>query len=284
MQRRLHHVGLALAGLWISCALPAAELAGRFIDLQTVRLWIIDSGGAGEPVILLHPRTGNAEIWQYTVAALAENGYRAIAIDHPGWGRSEVHDAQNPAPVAETIDALLDHLELEAAHVVGTAIGGYIALDYAAWRPDRTRSLVIAASGLGLKNDPEYDAFRKRAEIPGMRQQPSHIREISPTYRGMNPEGVTRWREIYRNAQREGAVEPPLRTPNTPEKLASIRVPTLIIAGGTDLVTPSGAIRLWSRHVKAVKELRVIPEAGHVLVWEQPQVFNQILVEFLRKQ
>ena len=278
---RLYLALFALAAFWTSGA--GAELPGRFVDLPTVRLWMIDSGGSGEPVILLHPRTGNSEIWQHTVAALAENGYRAIAIDHPGWGKSEVHDAQNPAPVAETIDALLDHLELDQVHVVGTAIGGYIAMDYAAWQPERTKSLVIAASGLGLQNDPEYAAFRERARIPAVDRQPSYIREISPTYRGMNPEGVTRWREIYKNAQQQGAVEPPLRTPNTPEKLASIRVPTLVIAGGTDLVTPSGAMRLWSRHIRATKEFLVIPEAGHVLVWEQPQVFNQILIDFLQR-
>lgn len=278
-----HLLFFALAGFWSSFGAFAAELPGRFVDLPTVRLWMIDSGGTGEPVILLHPRTGNSEFWQYTVPALAEAGYRAIAIDNPGWGKSVVYDANNPVPVAETIDALIDHLELGEIHVVGTAMGGYVALDYAAWRPERTKSLVIAASGLGLQNDPEYDAFRKRAEIPGMDQQPSDIREVSPTYRGMNPEGVARWKEIYNNAQQEGAVRPPLRTPNTPEKLASLRVPSLVIAGGMDLVTPSGAMRLWSRHITAPKEFLVIPEAGHVLVWEQPEVFTQTLIRFLQK-
>ncbi len=56
-----------------------------------------------------------------------------------------------------------------------------------------------------------------------------------------------------------------------------------MIAGGIDLVTPSGAMRLWSRHITAPKEFLVIPEAGHVLVWEQPEVFNRILIDFLHK-
>lgn len=272
---------LVLAG--VSVGASAAELTGRFVDLPTVRLWMIDSGGTGEAVVLLHPRTGNSDFWQYTVPALADAGYRAIAIDNPGWGKSVVHDAQNPVPVAESIDALLDHLGLDDIHVVGTAMGGYVAMDYAVWRPERTRSLVIAASGLGMQNDPEYRAFRERAEIPGMDQQPSYIREISPTYRGMNPEGVARWKEIYNNAQQEGAIRPSLRAPNTPEKLASLRVPSLVIAGGMDLVTPSGAMRLWSRHITAPTEFLVVPEGGHVLVWEQPQFFNRALIDFLRK-
>ena len=74
-----------------------------------------------------------------------------------------------------------------------------------------------------------------------------------------------------------------MKAPNTPEKLASLRVPTLVIAGGMDLLTPSGAIRLWSRHITAPKEFLVMPEGGHVLVWEQPDVFNQTLINFLQK-
>jgi pimeloyl-ACP methyl ester carboxylesterase len=278
-----HLIVLALAGSCCSFTALADELPGRYVDLPTVRLWMIDSGGTGEAVILLHPRTGNSEFWQHTVPALVDAGYRAIAIDNPGWGKSAVYDAQNPVPVADTIDALIDHLELDEIHVVGTAMGGYVALDYATWRPERTRSLVIAASGLGMQNDPEYREFRARAEIPGMDKQPSDIREVSPNYRGMNPEGVARWKEIYNNAIRDGAVRPPLKAPNTPQKLATLRVPSLLIAGGMDLVTPSGGMRLWSRHITAPKEFIVVAEAGHVLVWEQPNVFNQVLIDFLQK-
>ena len=272
-----------ITGFWLLFSALIADSSGQFIDLPTVKLWITDSGGMGEPVILLHPRTGNSEYWQYTVSALAGAGYRAIALDYPGWGKSVVHEGQNPAPVAETINLLIDHLGLEVVHLIGTAMGGYIALDYASWQPNRIKSLVIAASGLGLENDSEYSVFRQRAEIPGMSEQPSDIREISPNYRGMNPEGVERWKKIYDNGQQKGAVRPPLRTPNTPEKLALLSAPTLVIAGGIDLTTPSGGMRLWSRHLTVPSEFLVISEAGHVLVWEQPKVFNQAIITFLQK-
>ncbi len=278
---------LALAGF---CTVPGALAAdfqsdsgGRLIDLPNVQLWITDSGGTGEPIVLFHPNTGNSDIWQHSVPALVEAGYRAITFDKPGWGKSIVREGQNPFPVAESLDALFDFLELDEVHLIGTANGGYFAFDYAIWRPERVKSLVIAASGLGLDNDPEGDVFRIRAEIPGMRQQPSEIRELSPTYRGMNPEGVVRWLEIHDNSRQEGAIEPPLLTPNTPQKIATLNVPIFVIAGGIDLVTPSGAMRLWSQHLNVPYEWLVIPEAGHVLVWEQPDVFNQAVIEFLQK-
>lgn len=261
----------------------SATAAGRFVELPNVRLWILDTGGSGEPVILMHPRTGHSDIWQYTLTALAEAGYRGIAVDSPGWGKSTVRAGQDIVPVADTLDALFDHLQLDKVHLVGTAMGGYVVLDYAAWQPERIRSLVIAASGLGLENDPEGDAFRAIAEIPVLDNQPAEVREMSPSYRGMNPEGVKRWLEIHDDSEQEGAVRPPLRTPNTPVKVAAIKVPTFVIAGGTDLTTPSGAIRLWSKHLTVPYEFLVLPEAGHVLVWEQPDVFNKALIAFLRK-
>jgi pimeloyl-ACP methyl ester carboxylesterase len=278
-----HLVLVTLAGVLISSGALAADPSGRLVDLPNTRLWIVDSGGPGEPVILLHPRTGNSEYWQYTVKALSEAGYRAIAIDYPGWGKSILKPGQNLVPIAETIDALVDTLQLDQIHIVGTAMGGYIALDYAVWRPERVKTLVIASSGLGLENDPEVDAFRKRAEIPGMAQQPSEIREVSPNYRGMNPQGLALWKTIHDNGQHKDTVPPPLRSPNTPEKLASNKAPALIIAGGIDLVTPSGSIRLWSRHLTVEHDFLVMPEAGHVLVWEQPEVFNPALISFLKK-
>ena len=70
--------------------------------------------------------------------------------------------------------------------------------------------------------DEEADTFRKRAAIPGFNQLPPEVREMSPSYRGMNPEGVARWKEIEARSMQAGAVNPPLRTPNTDQKIASI--------------------------------------------------------------
>src|SRR5882757_6128525 len=166
---------------------------GAFIDLANVKLWVTDTGGTGDPIILLHANTGTTEAWQKQIPVFAQAGYRVIAFDRPGWGRSVVHTGMNPLPVAETLDALVDHLKLTKLHLVGVAGGGYIALDYAAWRAERLKSLVLAATGLGLTADEEAVTFRTRAAIPGFAQLPSDVREMSPSYRGMNPEGVARW-------------------------------------------------------------------------------------------
>jgi pimeloyl-ACP methyl ester carboxylesterase len=273
-------------GLFVSLASGgtawADDASGVFVDLPNVKLWVTDTGGSGDPVMLLHANTGTVENWQKQTPAVVAAGYRVIAFDRPGWGKSVVHAGQKPVSVAETMDALADHLKLTRFHLLGIAGGGYIALDYAVWRPERLKSLVLAATGLGLSADGEAVTFRQRAAIPGFAQLPAEVREMSPSYRGMNPEGVARWKEIYARAKQPGAVEPPLRTPNTNAKVALITTPTLVLAGDVDLTTPSGAVRLWAKHLNS-HDWVLIPEAGHSVAWEQPEAFNQAVLAFLRK-
>jgi pimeloyl-ACP methyl ester carboxylesterase len=273
---------VAALGLAASSGARADDAAGVFVELPNAKLWVTDTGGKGDPVILLHANTGTSESWQNQTPALVQAGFRAITFDRPGWGKSVVREGMKPISVAEDLDVLADRLGLGKFHLVGTAGGGYVALDYAAWRPERLRSMVVAASGLGLKGDEEADAFRQRAAIPGFNQQPPEVREMSPSYRGMNPAGVARWKEIEAHSKQAGALEPPLRTPNTDEKIASIATPILVVAGDVDLTTPSAAIRLWAKHLKAYDWL-LVPEAGHAVAWEQPDAFNQAVLAFLRK-
>jgi len=80
--------------------MPAAEApsSGAYADLPGVKLWFTDSGGAGVPIVLLHPNTGTVEIWQPQIAAFATAGYRVIAFDRKGWGKSLADPASGPQP------------------------------------------------------------------------------------------------------------------------------------------------------------------------------------------
>src|SRR5579863_4237375 len=96
---------------------------GAHVDLRGVKLWFTDSGGGGEPVILLHPNTGTSETWEPQIAALSKAGYRAIAFDRRGWGKSfadKIPGAQ-PASIAGDLDGLVEHLKLGKFHLLGVA-------------------------------------------------------------------------------------------------------------------------------------------------------------------
>jgi len=263
---------------------PLASAPGAHIELPGVKLWVIDTGGSGVPIVLLHPNTGTVEIWQPQIAPLASAGYRVIAFDRRGWGNSTPVPETGPQPgsIAGDLDVLADHLALEEFHLLGVAGGGFAALDYAAWRPERLRSLIVGAS-TGAIADPEMADFIARIAIPDIRKQSAHYREIGASYRGANPEGVRRWIEIDEHARQPGAgFQPQLRTPNTFAKIATIPTPTLVIAADADLLAPPALMRLWARHMQN-REWAVIADAGHAMAWERPGTFNDLVLDFLAR-
>jgi pimeloyl-ACP methyl ester carboxylesterase len=255
---------------------PAAELPG-------VKLWFTDTGGTGVPFILLHANTGTSAVWANQVESFSWAGYRVIAFDRRGWGQSIADPATGPQPgsIADDLDALVEYLNLDKFHLLGTAGGGFAALDYAAWHPERLRSLVIAAS-TGQVADQEIADFIARIEIPGLRKLPAVYREVGPSYRGANPDGTRRWIEIEGRARQAEAPDQPLRTQNTLAKIATIPTPTLVIAADADLLAPPALMRIWASHLKN-HEWAVVTDAGHAVTWEQPDKFNEKVLEFVQR-
>lgn len=263
---------------------PTSSPTGAYAELPGVKLWFVDTGGSGVPVVLLHPNTGTVVVWEPQLAALSQAGYRVIAFDRRGWGKSTPDPETGPQPgsIAGDLDALVGRLKLDRFHLLGVAGGGFTALDYAAWRPERVRSLIVGGS-TGALEDPEVAAFIGRIAIPEIRKQSAHYRELGPSYRGANPEGTQRWIEIDEHSRQPGVpFQPPLRTPNTLAKIAAIPTPALIIAADADLLAPPALMRLWATHMKN-HEWAMIHDAGHAMAWEQPGRFNDIVLEFLRR-
>lgn len=256
--------------------------SGAHARLPGVRLWFTDTGGAGVPIVLLHPNTGTVATWEPQIAGFSQAGYRVIAFDRRGWGKSVADPASGPQPgsVAGDLDALADHLKLEKFHLLGIAGGGFAALDYAAWHPERLRNLVVGGS-TGAIEDKEIVDVIARIAIPDIRKQSAHYREIGPSYRAANPQGTRRWIEIDEHARQPGAAfQPTLRTPNTLAKIATIPTATLIIAAGADLLAPPALMRLWAAHMRN-HEWAIIHDAGHAMAWEQPGTFNDKVLDFL---
>ena len=184
-----------------------------------------------------------------------------------------------PGTVADDLEALAKNLGLRNFHLVGIAGGGYIAIDFAVAYPDRVRTLVIAASSGGVE-DPEMDQMRARLRYPGLNSTPSEFREVGVSYRAANPEGTRRWLEIEHRAQQPGALEQPLRSPQTRVKLGGVRAPTLILAGGADLLAPPAMMQLLVKYIPKSRFISV-PDAGHAVAWEQPSSFNSAVLAFI---
>ena len=165
--------------------------------------------------------------------------------------------------------------------LVGIAGGGFAALDYAAWQPQRLEKLVIAGSN-GQFSEPEMQDFYARIAVPGLtgRIEVRPFLEVGVAYRAEDPEGFARFIAMEHAARQEGAPAQPLRTPNTFAKVATIRTPTLVLMGGADLLAPPALMRTWSRHLPDVRYAE-IGDAGHSINWERPEAFNRHMLGFL---
>ena len=266
-----------------SPAQPEA-LAGAYLNLPGVKLWYVDSGGDGTPVVLLHANTGTVEAWQHQITVFAQAGFRVIAFDRRGWGNSQADalTGEQPGSVAEDLEALVQHLQLPAFHLVGIAGGGFVALDYAAWHPERLLKLVVAASN-GQFQEPAMQAFYDRIAVPGLTGQAAlrPYLEVGVSYRAEDPEGLARFVQMEHAARQPDAPAQPMRTPNTFAKVASISAPTLVITGGADLLAPPALMHFWASHLRRVIFVNV-PDAGHSINWERPQAFNDHVLRFLQ--
>jgi pimeloyl-ACP methyl ester carboxylesterase len=267
----------------VSLSAQAPSPRGGFADLPGVRLWFTDTGGNGQPIVLLHAATGTTESWAPQIEAFAKAGYRVIAFDPRGWGRTIPQPGSGPQPgtAAEDLDALVSFLKLGRFHAVGVAAGAQMALDYAAWRSDRLASLVLAAT-IGPGAEPEVAAFQKRITVPGLDKLSEEYREVGPSYRGANPDGLKRWIEIAHGARPPAAGDrQPFRLPNDYAKLPLVRVPTLLIAADADLLSPPGMMRLWAGRIAGARWAQV-EDAGHSVAWEKPAVFNDLVLRFIK--
>jgi len=245
--------------------------------------------GSGEPVAFIHAGVANLRMWDDQAAALRD-AYRVIRYDTRGYGATETDAVEfsNRADLA----ALLDHLGEESAHVVGLSRGGIIALDFALEFPDRVRSLVVAAGGIGGYESAE-EAPPETWELPeklweakdwaaladwetaywadGPGQATDRVPEIRDRVHG--------WiLETYRAEKEEGTPQP--LDPPAVGRIAGMRTPLLVILGTLDDPGTSDAMRHLARTVRGAR-LEVFEGAAHMVNLEQPDRFNALLREFL---
>lgn len=262
----------------------APPVRETYAAVPGARIWYSDTGGSGVPVVFMHAATGSSRVWEHQIPAFIKAGYRLIAFDRRGWGRTTI-DPSGPQPgtAAEDLLALMDHLGVDRFHLVGTAAGGFASLDFALSFPRRLRSLVVACS-IGGVQDEEFLELGRILRPPQFATLPAELREVGPSYRAANPEGTRRWIELERASRPDGPrmAAQPLRNRITLSLLETITVPTIFIAGGADMYAPPPLMRRFAARVQS-SEFVSVPDAGHSAYWEEPQKFNQAVLNFIRK-
>jgi len=275
---------LGLASVLQPTGATAISAREAYAELPGVRLWYRDTGGSGVAVVFMHAATGSSRVWEYQIPAFTAAGYRVIAFDRRGFGRTaSAPGGVQPGTAADDLYALMDHLKIDRFHLVGTAAGGFAAVDFALSFPERLRSLVIANS-IGGVLDEDYLELGRRIRPPEFNALPADVRELGPSYRAGNPDGTRRWLALERSNRSEGAPPPAqtMRNRITFAMVETIKTPTLLLTGGADLYAPPPVMQLFVKRIKGSESV-VVPEAGHSTYWEQPEAFNRAVLAFLRK-
>ena len=249
-----------------------------FAELPGARIWY-EERGQGAPLLLLHAGSGNSALWAHQLEAFAAAGYRCIAYDRRGHGRTEVADPARAVSHSEDLLRLLEALRLEKVRLVGTAAGGIVAIDFALSHPERVESLVVANS-IGGVQDEDYLALQRRLRpAPQFDALPAEVKELGPAYRASDPEGTARWLEKH-EVKMLGKTRPTNRV--TWAALGTISAPTLLITGDADLYCPPPVMELFRKRIPGAKSL-VIEGCGHSAFWESPALFNRAVLGFLSK-
>jgi pimeloyl-ACP methyl ester carboxylesterase len=246
--------------------------------------------GPGPAVVLLHGFPLGRAMWKEQVAAIGSM-YRVIAPDLRGHGESPAPDGDYTIDeMADDVIELLDTLGLDVPVVAGgLSMGGYVALSLAERYPDRLRALLLmdtraaADSPEALANREELAQAVLKAGNPSPAIEAMIPRLFSPWFVENRPELVAPLRRVMeRNSARGvvGALRAMAARPDRTHVLAGIRVPTLVLVGEEDAITPPVELQAMADAIPGAR-LEVVPRAGHLAPYENPPVANGVILRFL---
>lgn len=255
------------------------------IETARGRIGYLAKGGGNEtPILFLHGVGSEKSVWTPQLDHFGKTR-RSIAFDYPGYGESELVDGATRDDFAAAILAAMDALKIESAHICGLSLGGVIAIAMHSAAPHRCQSLIIADSfavhpdGQGI-HDRSVAASRAMT-MRELAEARSGLLLGSEATEELRTEVVNTMAAIDPAAYRLGAAAVWLADQR--DRAADIDVPTLILVGDEDQITPvtlSEELRQLIPH----SELGVIGKAGHLANAEQPQAFNSAIESFLSQQ
>ncbi|MBK8247980.1 MAG: alpha/beta fold hydrolase [Gemmatimonadetes bacterium] len=247
----------------------------------------LDDEGQGDPVVFLHGFPLRRSIWNAQVAALSDRA-RCIAPDLRGFGESAALPPYTMDQYADDVAELLDHLQVERAVVCGLSMGGYVA--FALWRrhAHRVRGLVLMGTRAGADVAAGAQRRRQLLDIAAERGSGGIADQMMPgmlgkTTRERNPslgDSVYAMLEAAPVAGSTGALQAMLHRPDSTDTLGTINVPTLIVVGDEDVLTPVAESEAMHAGIRG-SHLEVISGAGHLANIERPAAVNHVLGEFL---
>ncbi|WP_323990938.1 alpha/beta hydrolase [Nguyenibacter sp. L1] len=256
--------------------------------------------GTGQPVLFSHGWPLSADMWDHQMLHLAQNGYRAIAFDRRGFGRSsQPWTGYDYDTFADDIAQLIDHLDLRDIVLVGFSMGGGDIVRYITRHGDSRVSklvLISAVTPFFIRTDDHPDGVPAeifdaiRAEITNDRAQ--FLDDFNTIFYGTNrpdstvSKGVlTQTLQIALQASIKGTIDCVTAFSETDfrKEMADIRVPTLIIHGDDDQTVPLAPTAALAARIVPGAQFKVYPGAPHATCTTHKDLVNQDLLAFIRR-
>jgi 3-oxoadipate enol-lactonase len=254
-----------------------------------IKLYYEDTGSGDKTILLVHGFPLGRRLWEGQIEAL-RNAYRIVAPDLRGYGDSDAPDDIDSYSLelyADDLASLLDELGIEKVVYVGLSMGGYLAFPFLRRYGDKVEALVLADAR--AEADPPEGVEKRSAQQEQIRSEgtgglvealPKAL--LSQTTWDQKPDVVERAKALMKHPDNGwlGSLQAMKTRPDSSDQLTSISVPTLIIVGEEDGITPPDAARKMHEHIGGSR-LVVIPDAGHLSNLESPDAFNGALADFL---
>ena len=239
----------------------------------------VASAGRGPLVLFLHGIGGNRNHWQHQIAFFSQHGFTAAAWDARGYGDSDDYEgALQFEHFTSDVLRTVDFMKEERIHLVGLSMGGRIARNFALAHPERVRSLKLANTSPGsdalspeavlrFVEEREHRSAESAARLLGSRARPGAHAALLASFHALRNDSYRKTLDASVAQDRAAPLE----------KLA---VPTLVITGDEDRVYPPELAERMARRIPGA-QLVVIADCGHLSNLEQPERFNEVLLDFL---
>jgi len=237
-------------------------------------------------LVLIHAFPLGAKMWAPQLSAF--EGWRIVTPSLPGFDGSAAGRASMEA-FARRVNGQLDRLEIDHAVIAGLSLGGYVTFAVIRQRPDRATALILADTRCGADSDEGREGRQRMLGILEQKGPPGVFEDMRPKLFGKTthvgrPDVVAAAKEMA-ESQKPGAIEDSIRAmlerPDCTPLLATIRVPTLILVGEEDTLTPPAESERMQREIRGSTLVR-IQGAGHLSSLEDPTAFNAAVNVFLK--
>jgi len=257
--------------------MPQVEVPGATLYYEV--------SGDGPAVVFAHGAGGNRISWWQQVPEFSRD-HRVLRFDHRSFGRSRCDpDAVEPKRFGDDLLAILDDQRIERASLVCQSMGGWSGLRVALEHPDRVACLVLCGTPGGIAHPKVLEAaasIGSRVSSDGVRGSAA----LAPGFEEREPELAFLYDQlgglnVDLDMSAVGRIfDPDCRIPV--ERAGELRVPTLMVLGGRDLLFPIDSLRAVAEQIPGV-ETAEFPECGHSVYFEAAREFNATVRAFIER-